>query len=213
MAGKDAHTGERILAGTIVDDIFVTGPVAMLKAVLSAVSDAFGGAVTHEWDPTGFGGFQLRRNFDTRAITIALPEKIFQLATLLNVMHKPAEDDKFGPPAITKEDLDEIDFDRTNDKLTADQKLCQKATRLLTWIAQVRLDISFYARKCSRVMSAPKSEPVLKVLRAITLALLKKPHMGKTFSQSPGVTDLEIIKSSMVTFDADKVAPAAFEIV
>jgi len=33
-------------------------------------------------------------------------------------MHKPAEDDKFGPPAITKEDLDEIDFDRTNDKLT-----------------------------------------------------------------------------------------------
>jgi hypothetical protein len=100
-------------------------------------------------------------------------------------MHKPAEDDKFGPPAITKEDLDEIDFDRTNDKLTADQKLCQKATGLLTWIAQVRLDISYFARKCSRVMSAPKAEPVLKVLRAITLALLKKPHMGKTFSQSP----------------------------
>jgi hypothetical protein len=169
--------------------------------------------VTFEWDPTGFGGFQLRRNFDTRAITIALPEKVFQLATLLNVMHKPAEDDKFGPPAITKEDLDEIDFDRTNDKLTADQKLCQKATGLLTWIAQVRLDISFFARKCSRVMSAPKAEPVLKVLRAITLALLKKPHMGKTFSQSPGVTDLEIIKSSKVAFDADKVAPEAFEIV
>ena len=37
--------------------------------------------------------------------------------------------------------------------------------------------------------------------------------MGKTFSQSPGVTDLEIIKSSKVAFDADKVAPAAFEIV
>jgi len=57
----------------------------------------------------------------------------------------------------------------------------------------VRLDISFYARKCSRVMSAPKAEPVLKVLRAITLALLKKPHMGKTFSQSPGVTDRHLV--------------------
>jgi len=77
-SGKEAHEGERILAGTIVDDIFVTGPDTMLKTTLGAVSDAFGGAVTHEWDPNGFGGFQLRCNFDTKAITIALPEKIFQ---------------------------------------------------------------------------------------------------------------------------------------
>ena len=40
-------------------------------------------ALTKRVDPTDFGGFQLRRNFDTKAITIALPEKIFQLATLL----------------------------------------------------------------------------------------------------------------------------------
>jgi hypothetical protein len=45
-------------------------------------------------------------------------------------MHKPAEDDKFGPPAITKEDLDEIDFDRTNDKLTVRlTKSCAKRRR------------------------------------------------------------------------------------
>ena len=137
-----------------------------------------------------------------------MPEKIYQFASLLDVKHDPTIVKKFGPPSITKEDLDDIDFDQSNEKLTYDQKLCQKATGLLTWITEVRYDVIFQARKCSRVMSAPKASAVLKVLRAIAKSLIEHPHMGKTFTHAPGATELEVVKSMPDrNFNADKPHP------
>ena len=106
------------------------------------------------------GGREDRRYAANARSTLAVPEKIFQLATLLVVMYNPSDDEKFGPPHLPSDQrrLGRHRLrDRSNDKLDAEQKLCQKATGLLTWICQVRHDVMFYARKCSRVMSAPKA--------------------------------------------------------
>ena len=48
-----------------------------------------------------------------------MPEKIYTLAALLGVSHNPTINNKYGPPAITKEDLDAIDFDYSNPKLVS----------------------------------------------------------------------------------------------
>ena len=214
MPGKAAHEGNRIIAGTIVDDIIMTGPKDMLDAALLGISKAFNGDITHEYNPTAFGGYQIRRDFTTKSITIAVPEKIYQLASLLGVKHNPAKDNKFGPPAISKEDLDAIDFDRSNEKLDAEQKLCQKATGLLTWITNVRYDAVYFARKCSRVMSAPKATEVLKTLRAIAQMLIESPHMGKTFTHAPGTMELEVVKSKQDRiFNPEMQHPADLEMV
>ena len=39
--------GNRVLAGTIVDDILMTGPKAMLESALASISKEFGGGITH----------------------------------------------------------------------------------------------------------------------------------------------------------------------
>ena len=42
--------GNRVLAGTIVDDILMTGPKAMLESALALISKEFGGGITHEYN-------------------------------------------------------------------------------------------------------------------------------------------------------------------
>lgn len=221
LAGTSPTEGERIIGGTIVDDILLAGPDELLEYALKEIGAAFGGAITHEYDPRGFGGHQIRRSYVSSAITVAVPEKIYSLAALLGVSYDPAENKKqFGPPAITKEDLEDIEFDYSNAKLDAEQKLCQRATGLLTWITGIRLDVIYFGRKCARVMSAPKAVAVLKVLRAIAQALVENPYMGKTFAKAPGVTsELEIVRGKdkeltpIRIFDEDKPAPESFELV
>jgi len=109
--------------------------------------------------------------------------------------------------------VDEIDFDRSNEKLTGAQKLCQKATGLLTWICNIRLDVVYHARKCSRVMSAPNATAVLKMLRVIAQVLIETPHMGKTFTHAPGTMGLEVVNYKERAFDCDKQHPSDFEMV
>jgi len=214
MPGPNAHEGTCVIGGTLVDDCLFTGPTELLEQMRLAISKEFGGEITFGYEPADFGGYQLRRNLDTKSITVAVPEKVFQFATLMGVKHNPLQIKKMGPPAISKEEIDEIDFDRTNVKLDEAQKLCQKATGLLTWISQTRLDIVYHARKCSRVMSAPKATAVLKMLKAIAQALIESPHMGKTFSYAPGTTELEVVKYKQDRiFNPEKEHPANFEMV
>ena len=214
MPGPNAHEGTCVIGGTLVDDCLFTGPAKLLEQVRLAISKEFSGDITFEYEPASFGGYQFRRNLDTKSITVAVPEKVYQFATLMGVKHDPSQNKKMAPPAITKEEIDEIDFDRANVKLDEAQKLCQKGTGLLTWISQTRLDIVYHARKCSRVMSAPKATAVLKMLRAIAQTLIESPHMGKTFSYAPGTTELEVVKYKQDRiFNPETLHPANFEMV
>ena len=197
LAGDGAHLGERVVGGTIVDNILMEGPKHMLNYMLDSISKAFNGDITHEFDPTAFGGYALRRDWSAGTITLAVPEKIFALAAMLNVSHDPKINKKlYGPPAVTREDMEAMGFDKRTGKLDEDQKLVQRADGLGQWIGELRYDEKMYFQEVAKYMSRPLAAPALKILRAVARALIETPFRGVTFGGMKSTATLETVHSS-----------------
>jgi len=188
MPGTSPKEGDRSIAGTIADDILVSGPEYLLQRTLDSLMSAFGKEeLTFRWLEPGknedYAGLQLRISPEYDRITIAVPTKVLALLDLLGISEDDCKNARKSDTMVTQKDLEAMRLDRpeNNGKMKPEQKLLQKAIGINQWIIEYRTDIHAFQWHMSRVMAYPDTETVGKVMHAAALRLGKKVYAGTTF--------------------------------
>ena len=167
-------------ASIITDDLIISGSKSDVDysiEQLRAKREFTGG-----YDPDRFNGMAIRRDRNTKAITLSCPAKIHEMAKLLEITNES----KIISPYVASSALDEVMLKRKppgeqTPILTDEQKLCQAATGCGVFITKARIDVIHPIHRATRVMSNPPVPATTKLLKGTARYLLGTVNDGITF--------------------------------